>query len=224
MRKLAPVMALLWLATVAANPPPAPTPTPEPTSTAPPPPTPTAQPHGSVNLSAAAGPAATKVTVTGSGFLPGEPIAIFLDTTDHPLGGSIADGGGNFHQDVTIPDGTAVGTHIVCVHQQPQPRCAQFQVQTPPTPTPTDTPTPTPTPSPSPSATVQPVTGSSTGGSQPASALAAFVTSPFGIILILLLLAALAASIFFIIRSRQLSREPLRPGGPGGSPGASMRH
>src|SRR5437764_651878 len=58
MRRLAPVMALLWLATVAASPTPTPTHTPTPT------PNPTATPivvtapppHGNANLGAAAGP------------------------------------------------------------------------------------------------------------------------------------------------------------------------
>src|SRR2546429_4324243 len=127
MRRLAPVMALLWLATVAASPTPTPTHTPTPT------PNPTATPivvtapppHGNVNLGAAAGPVGSTVTVTGDHFLPGEAIAIYLDTTDRTLGGSVADGSGNFPQDVTIQDGTATGTHQICVQQQPQPRRAQ---------------------------------------------------------------------------------------------------
>src|SRR2546430_3888231 len=199
MCKLRAVMALLWLATVAAAPTPTPTPSTNPVVT---PPVATAPPpHGNVDLSAAAGSAGSKVTVTGNGFIPGEAIVIYLDATDHPLGhGAVADGSGAFTQDVTIPDGTPLGGHRVCVYQQPEPRCAQFDVQAPP-PTPTATPPPTPTPtasataSPSPAATVGGGSGGSGRGPRPTTALMALLGSPGGLIALLLLFAALAGSI-----------------------------
>jgi hypothetical protein len=105
MRQLVAALPLLWLATVAAaaTPSPSASPTQNPTPT----PVPTQQSHGSINLSAAATPSGSAITVTGSGFSPGEAIAIFLDSQDHTLGGAVADQAGNFKQDVKVPDGTA---------------------------------------------------------------------------------------------------------------------
>jgi hypothetical protein len=219
-------LAAAWLAAVAAAPAPQATETPSPTpshSQTPTPPTPVPTPtsHGTVNLSAAAGPAGSPVTLNGSGFKPGEPIAVYLDTPDHALGGLLADGSGSFSRDITIPQDASVGTHIICVSQQPQPRCAQFSVQAPaPSPTPAPTETPSPSPSPSPSTGAALTTPSGTGR----SALRAFVGSPLGIVLILILLAALAGSIFWFVRSRRAPGKLLppaaRPGGSlGGPPG-----
>src|SRR2546429_9468169 len=122
MRRLAPVMALLWLATVAASPTPTPTHTPTPT------PNPTATPivvtapppHGNVNLGAAAGPVGSTVTVTGDHFLPGEAIAIYLDTTDRTLVGPPADSPRNLRHDRPPHARPATRTPPTCRPPQPQ--------------------------------------------------------------------------------------------------------
>src|SRR5579884_2189662 len=223
MRRLlaVPVAVLVWAVTLAdtgPTPEPTPSPTSIPTPSTPVPtpvetPTP---PHGIVGLSVAATPAGSQLPVTGSQFEPGEPIVLFLDTSDHQLGATVADQQGNFTQSVTIPDGAAQGSHIVCVQQQPQPRCAQLLVQAPlpsSTPTPTGTPTPEVTASP----TVVPVTRGHPG------ILAGFLSSPLGLGIVVLLVAALIAAVVWVVRSRRgagprvtpLSRGYGRPLGPG---------
>src|SRR5262249_1715510 len=107
MWKLVALLPVLWLLTGAADAPsPAPPPSQTPTATPPPHPTPTPS-HGAVNLSVASTPAGAKITVTGNGFFPNEPIVIFLDSAGQSLGGAVADQSGNFRQDVTIADAVA---------------------------------------------------------------------------------------------------------------------
>ncbi|MEA2715954.1 MAG: hypothetical protein QOI99_271 [Actinomycetota bacterium] len=53
------------------------------------------------------------VTVSGSGFPAGRPIDILLFSTPVLLGTTAADGSGSFRATVTIPVGTAPGTHSV---------------------------------------------------------------------------------------------------------------
>jgi hypothetical protein len=53
------------------------------------------------------------VTVFGSGFPAGRPIDILLFSTPVLLGTTAADGSGSFRATVTIPVGTAPGTHSV---------------------------------------------------------------------------------------------------------------
>ena len=124
MTRIAAVLALVWLATVAADTPsPTPTATATPTQAPTPTPPPTPTPHGSVNLSVASAPSGAQINVSGSGFNPGEPIVVFLDGADHTLAPAVADGSGNFNVAVSL-NGVAAGTHQVCVQQQPQPRPA----------------------------------------------------------------------------------------------------
>ncbi len=220
-----PLAALVWMVTLAdADPTPYPTSIPTP-STPIPTPVPTPVPaHGIVDLSAAAGPAGSQLTVTGSQFEPGEPIVLFLDTPDHQLGATVADQQGDFTQSVTIPGDAVQGSHIICVQQQPQPRCAQLLVQAPlpsSTPTPIATPTPTATPTAIASPTVVPAARGRPG------ILAGFLSSPLGLGIILVLVTALVAAVVWVVRSRrgvspQVSPYPRgygRPLGPG-QPGA----
>src|SRR5438034_251732 len=106
---------------------------------------------------------------------------------------------------------------VVAAGPTPHPSASPSLDPTPvPSATPVPTPPPTETPSPSPTVDTGAAGGGTGGGQHPASALSAFLLSPFGIIVILLLLAALGTSIYFIWRSRRQAG-PGRPGGPAGA-------
>lgn len=67
----------------------------------------------SVPSSAKAG---TAVTVSASGLLPGEEVALWLESTPVLLGTVVADANGNVSASVTIPAGTEGGAHTLTVH------------------------------------------------------------------------------------------------------------
>lgn len=199
---------LIWVTTAAQPPSPWPTiPTPSPTPTR----TDIVSPypsHGAVNVSPSAAHPGAQVTVTGTGFLSGEAIAIFLETTH--LATTVADPSGAFSRDVTIPTWAYTGIHSICIQQQPLPRCVQFTIQAvppPPTEAPTATPSPTPTPTRTPVVST-PAPTSSAATAWPTQMLAN-VGAPAasgGAILLLLLAAAMAA--FLLVRRSKRTLSP----------------
>lgn len=59
--------------------------------------------------------AGQKLTVTGAGYLPGEEIAVWLQSTPVLLATGVAAADGSVRLDVTIPAATAAGAHTVTV-------------------------------------------------------------------------------------------------------------
>lgn len=68
-----------------------------------------------VSLGAAKVTAGDSVTVTGTGFQPGETVAIELHSTPVQIGSVIASASGAINASVTIPVGTAAGAHAIVV-------------------------------------------------------------------------------------------------------------
>lgn len=66
---------------------------------------------GTATLSSTSGTAGGSVTVSGSGFQPGETVRIYFDDTY--LGSTTADSAGNFSKTVTIPSSADEGTHTI---------------------------------------------------------------------------------------------------------------
>lgn len=226
MKSILAVFALsgLWLAAVAAGPQssrtatlpiasptvtasPAPTPSAMPTSSPTPtpmPPTPTSQ--AAINLSQAAGQPGTPLVVTGSGFPAGQPVTIYLDGPNRPVGPPVyPNPDGTFQQSVTIPDGAATGDHRVCASSAGGPACARFQVSAVANATPTPFPTAASVPGPTPTDTTSPSAaavgpGSATGTPQGSSALSTLF--PWILIPIAALLA-LAGLVVWLLRRGQ---------------------
>src|SRR4029077_13056529 len=128
--------------TVVASP--TPTPTPSPSSAPSPPPTPTPTPLGAnIVLDVAAGGPSTHINVTGTSFLPNEPMTLYSDTDSHVAANVTSDGNGNFTKAITPFPGDSPGVHHLCASVPPKP-CANFALQGPPTPTPAASPSPSP--------------------------------------------------------------------------------
>ena len=120
-------------------------------------------------LDTAAGGSSTRITATGTSFLPNESMSLYWDSQAHVAGSVTADSGGGFTKAVSPFPGDGPGVHKLCASVQPYP-CANFTLQGPPTPTPAASPSPsavassTPSPSPSPSPSPVVLTGTSNGG------------------------------------------------------------
>ena len=128
---------------------PAPTsPPPSPPAAASPTPTPV---NAFLSLDVTAGDANTVITVSGSGFLPNEPMSLSWDPPSNKVAGSaIADSSGNFATHVKPFPGDPLGLHKLCASVPPTP-CADFTLLATASPSPVASPSPTLPPSPSPS-------------------------------------------------------------------------
>lgn len=138
-------------ATPTPTPPPTPTPTPPPSPSPTPVPTPTPV-NAFLTLDVSAGGASTQITVSGNGFLPGEQMSLFWDSTNKVIGSATTDGNGNFSGVKVKPfAGDPPGLHKICSSVPPVP-CAQFELQGTPSPTPSAQTSPSESPSPEASA------------------------------------------------------------------------
>jgi hypothetical protein len=106
-----------------------------------------------LTLDITAGAPNTQITVSGSSFLPGEPMSIYWDTQGKVIGSATANGSGSFSGVKVKPfAGDPPGLHHICASVNPYP-CAQFELEAP---TPTPSPSSSPSESPSPEASASP--------------------------------------------------------------------
>lgn len=173
-------------------------------------PSPTPTPMGAnIVLDTAAGGPNTRITATGSAFLPGESMNLIWDAMSHVAATVTADGGGNFTKVVTPFPGDVPGIHRLCASVQPIP-CAYFTLQGAPTPTPPAAPSPSPstTPSdqsPSPTTSASSVVLTHSGR----SGLDIITKPPFVFLPIIGLLALLAALAYWLLM--RVDRTPVLP-------------
>ncbi|HEX9098996.1 MAG TPA: hypothetical protein VF956_05870 [Candidatus Dormibacteraeota bacterium] len=196
------VIIPVWLLLAAASPTPTPTPSPPASPSPAPTPVPTPTPLGAnIVLDTAAGGPNTRITVTGSSFLPGETMTIYWDSESRVIGNAQADSSGGFAIPVVPWAGDSPGVHRICASVPPRP-CASFVLQGPPTPTPPaasspSAPTPSPSPSPSPSASASPVALTVNGGGR--GGLDVITRPPFVFLPLIALLALLAALAYWVL-------------------------
>jgi hypothetical protein len=117
-----------------------------------------------ITLSPTAGTSGTRVTISGTGFPPGEVVALYIDSPipflGNPPPGSTANAQGGFSQTITWPDKNydpsgrikpaAIGIHNVCgsttypgtTQTSNVQACAVFTVQSGPTPSTSPSPSP----------------------------------------------------------------------------------
>ena len=161
-------------------------------------PTPTA---ANIVLDIAAGGPSTRITVTGSYFLPGESMSLYWDSESRVAGNAQADSNGYFAIPVIPFPGDSPGVHRLCASVPPRP-CANFTLQGPPTPTPPSSPSPSPSPtasaspSGSPSPSASPLTLTVNGGR---SGLDVITKPPLVFLPIIALLALLAALAYWML-------------------------
>jgi len=173
-------------------------------------PSPTPTPMGAnIVLDTAAGGPNTRITATGSAFLPGESMNLIWDAMSHVAATVTADGGGNFTKVVTPFPGDVPGIHRLCASVQPIP-CAYFTLQGAPTPTPPAAPSTSPstTPSdqsPSPTTSASSVVLTHSGR----SGLDIITKPPFVFLPIIGLLALLAALAYWLLM--RVDRTPVLP-------------
>jgi len=173
-------------------------------------PSPTPTPMGAnIVLDTAAGGPNTRITATGSAFLPGESMNLIWDAMSHVAATVTADGGGNFTKVVTPFPGDVPGIHRLCASVQPIP-CAYFTLQGAPTPTPPAAPSTSPstTPSdqsPSPTTSASSVVLTHSGR----SGLDVITKPPFVFLPIIGLLALLAALAYWLLM--RVDRTPVLP-------------
>lgn len=140
----------------------------------------TRPPTPSVTVSSSVVQAGGSVTVGGSHLPANQVGSIELASTPRSIGAFQADRYGNVQQDVSVPEDTTPGGHVLSLCWQSQcPASAKLTVTerppspsptAAPTPTPTATPTPTPRPTPTRAPTPTPTPAPSATASTPAAA------------------------------------------------------
>ncbi len=118
--------------------------------------------------------------VSGSGFTPGQQLALTLHSDPLPLGTVTADGEGNFAADVTIPAGAVAGNHQIRAVGASSAGAAAVTVAEAVEPTPSPTPSASPSASVTPSPSATPSATPSPTGSPSVSPSASGATSPTG--------------------------------------------
>lgn len=191
----------LWLLLTAQSPTPTP-PSPSPTPSTVPTPT-----NANIFLDLAAGGPGTRITVSGSSFLPNEPMNLYWDVASHVAATLSANGNGNFTKVVTPHANDKPGLHRLCASVQPNP-CANFTLQGRPSPTPPSSPIAHQSPSSSPTTSARPT--SSPAPIAGSSGFEIITRPPFVFFPIIAILGVLGA-ITYAILSRVQWTQPSLP-------------
>ncbi|HLV98422.1 MAG TPA: hypothetical protein VKT82_07055 [Ktedonobacterales bacterium] len=167
--------------------------------------------------------AGDQITVTGTGFLPGnQPIDLILaqqgQQTGANLGTATADGNGNFQQQVTLPLSPSGQLSIVALSRTPvqgalPPLIASQQVTIGAAPS-TPTPTPAPSVTPSPTATATTVATTTPNTTTTSSSKSNLLLVLLVVALVLVILAIFGVLIWYVVGTRP----PPNVGAPPGSP------